>query len=58
MAGRRTRAGAVIAAVSAVYFVAMRFFVMPSVGSWGFADLYKDSSRAAATASRGSSRRW
>jgi uncharacterized membrane protein len=36
------RAGAVIAALSAFYFVAMRFFIMPSVGSWGFSDLYKD----------------
>jgi uncharacterized membrane protein len=42
MSGQRTREGAVIAALSAVYFVAMRFIIMPSVGSWGFADLYKD----------------
>ncbi|HEY6476573.1 MAG TPA: DUF2079 domain-containing protein, partial [Polyangia bacterium] len=42
MSGHRRREGAVITAVSAVYFVAMRFFVMPSVGSWGFAELYKD----------------
>jgi uncharacterized membrane protein len=42
MSGRRTREGAVIAALSVVYFVAMRFIVMPSVGSWGFAELYKD----------------
>ncbi|HEY4393540.1 MAG TPA: DUF2079 domain-containing protein, partial [Polyangia bacterium] len=42
MSGQRTREGTVIAALSAVYFVAMRFVVMPSVGSWGFADLYKD----------------
>jgi uncharacterized membrane protein len=42
MSGQRTREGAVIAALSAVYFVVMRFVVMPSVGSWGFAELYKD----------------
>jgi uncharacterized membrane protein len=42
MSGQRTREGAAIAGLSAVYFVAMRFFIMPSVGSWGFADLYKD----------------
>jgi uncharacterized membrane protein len=42
MSGRRTREGALIAALSALYFVAIRFFVMPSVGSWGFAELYKD----------------
>ncbi len=42
MSGRRTREGAVIATLSALYFVTIRFFVMPSVGSWGFAELYKD----------------
>jgi uncharacterized membrane protein len=42
MSGRRVREGAVIATLSALYFVVMRFVVMPSVGSWGFADLYKD----------------
>jgi uncharacterized membrane protein len=41
-AGERTREGAVIAGVSAVYFVALRFFIMPAVGAWGFSDIYKD----------------
>jgi uncharacterized membrane protein len=42
LAGHRAREGALVAAVSAVYFVAMRFFIMPAVGAWGFSDLYKD----------------
>ena len=42
LAGYRTREGAVVAAVSAVYFVALRFFIMPAVGAWGFSDIYKD----------------
>ncbi|HTB57578.1 MAG TPA: DUF2079 domain-containing protein [Polyangia bacterium] len=42
VAGYRTREGAVVAAVSAVYFVALRFFIMPAVGAWGFSDIYKD----------------
>jgi uncharacterized membrane protein len=42
LAGYRTREGAIVAAVSAVYFVALRFFIMPAVGAWGFSDIYKD----------------
>ena len=42
LAGHRAREGAIVAAVSGVYFVAMRFFIMPAVGSWGFSDIYKD----------------
>ena len=42
VAGYRTREGALVATVSALYFVAMRFFIMPAVGAWGFSDIYKD----------------
>ncbi|HLK90346.1 MAG TPA: DUF2079 domain-containing protein [Polyangia bacterium] len=42
LGGYRTREGAVIAGVSAAYFVAMRFFIMPAVGAWGFSDIYRD----------------
>ncbi len=42
LAGRRAREGALVAAISAAYFVAMRFFIMPAVGAWGFSDIYKD----------------
>jgi uncharacterized membrane protein len=42
LAGHRAREGALVAAVSAVYFVALRFFIMPAVGAWGFSDIYKD----------------
>jgi uncharacterized membrane protein len=40
--GHRVRQGALIALVSATYFVVMRFFVMPSFGGWGFHHIYKD----------------
>jgi uncharacterized membrane protein len=40
--GHRRREGAVVAAVSAAYFVVMRFFIMPAVGAWGFSDIYRD----------------
>jgi uncharacterized membrane protein len=39
--GHRVREGAAIALASSVYFLLMRFVVMPSVGSWGFAEIYK-----------------
>ena len=42
LAGHRAREGALVAAISAVYFVAIRFFIMPAVGAWGFSDIYKD----------------
>jgi uncharacterized membrane protein len=45
LAGRRSpfpfRVGVAIFAVSAGYFVALRFFIMPGMGSGGFADLYQ-----------------
>ncbi len=42
LTGHRTRAGAWIFAVSVVFFVTLRFIIMPLVGSWGFAEIYKD----------------
>lgn len=42
LCGQRVRAGIVITAVSVVWFVGLRFFLMPAFGSWGFADLYRD----------------
>ncbi|MFL5308273.1 MAG: DUF2079 domain-containing protein [Polyangia bacterium] len=41
LAGVRVRQGAAIAIASAIYFVLMRFVIMPAVGPWGFADIYK-----------------
>jgi uncharacterized membrane protein len=45
LAGRRSpfpfRTGVAIFAVSAAYFVALRFLVMPGMGSGGFADYYQ-----------------
>jgi uncharacterized membrane protein len=40
LTGHRTRAGVVILIVSVVYFVALRFVIMPAVGTWGFAEHY------------------
>ena len=42
LSGYRVLPGLVIAVVSTIYFVLMRFVIMPSFGSWGFADIYKD----------------
>ena len=41
LTGHRARAGLVIFLVSLVYFVLLRFVVMPAVGTWGFADHYR-----------------
>jgi uncharacterized membrane protein len=41
LSGHRVRPGLVIAAVSAAYFVVIRFVVMPHFGSWFFQDIYK-----------------
>ncbi|HEY2903964.1 MAG TPA: DUF2079 domain-containing protein [Polyangia bacterium] len=41
LTGHRVRAGAAILAVSLIYFVALRFVIMPAVGAWGFAEHYK-----------------
>ena len=42
LSGHRFRPGLVIAVVSSIYFVLMRFVIMPSFGTWGFADIYKE----------------
>ena len=42
LCGQRVRAGIIITAVSLVWFIAMRFFIMPAVGTWGFADTYRE----------------
>ena len=42
MSGHRVWPGLIIAAVSATYFVVIRFIVMPMFGSWFFQDIYKD----------------
>jgi uncharacterized membrane protein len=41
LTGHRVRAGVIILFVSLVYFVALRFVIMPAVGAWGFADMYR-----------------
>jgi uncharacterized membrane protein len=41
LTGHRPRAGLVILLVSMAYFVALRFFVMPAIGPWGFAEHYR-----------------
>jgi uncharacterized membrane protein len=41
LGGYRVRQGAAIAVASSIYFVLMRFAIMPAVGHWGFADIYK-----------------
>lgn len=41
LTGHRPRAGLVILIVSLLYFVTLRFVIMPAVGSWGFADHYR-----------------
>jgi uncharacterized membrane protein len=40
--GFRFRVGFVMTVVSLVYFVVLKFIVMPKFGSWWFADIYKD----------------
>jgi uncharacterized membrane protein len=40
--GERQRAGALIVGISAVYFVVLKFMVMPRFGQWWFADMYRD----------------
>jgi len=42
LSGRRVTAGLIMAVAATGYFVAMRFFIMPSFGHWGFEDTYKD----------------
>jgi uncharacterized membrane protein len=40
--GHAPRVGFALAAVSAAYFVLMKFVVMPSVGSWRYEHIYKE----------------
>jgi uncharacterized membrane protein len=42
LSGYRVFPGLVISVVASIYFVLLRFVIMPSFGSWGFQDLYKD----------------
>ena len=42
LSGHRMLPGLVIAIVASIYFVLLRFVIMPSFGTWGFADIYKD----------------
>jgi uncharacterized membrane protein len=42
LVGRRTRAAVVITIVAIVYFIVIKFVVMPHFGSWWFSDLYKE----------------
>ncbi|MDB4983511.1 MAG: hypothetical protein JWM82_4263, partial [Myxococcales bacterium] len=42
LSGTRTRAALVMTAVSLVYFVVIKFAVMPHFGNWWFSDLYRD----------------
>ena len=41
LTGHRARAGLVIMLVSLAYFVLLRFVIMPSIGTWGFAEHYR-----------------
>jgi uncharacterized membrane protein len=41
-AGYRPRMGLLVGVISAVYFVAIKFVIMPLFGSWWFSDMYKD----------------
>jgi uncharacterized membrane protein len=42
LSGFRPKAGLALAVVSPLVFLAIKFVLMPSVGSWWFADLYKE----------------
>lgn len=42
LSGRRLWAGLALAFASSVYFVVIRFIVMPHFGTWWFADIYRD----------------
>jgi uncharacterized membrane protein len=42
LTGHRMKAGFVMAATGTVYFIILRFIIMPSFGAWGFQDAYKD----------------
>jgi len=42
LSGRRFWGGLSLAVASSVYFVVIRFIVMPHFGTWWFADIYRD----------------
>lgn len=42
LTGLRARLGLVIALSSLIWFVILKFWIMPSAGSWWFAGIYKD----------------
>jgi uncharacterized membrane protein len=42
LAGQQPRMGALLCAISAAYFVVIKFVLMPRFGQWWFSDLYKD----------------
>lgn len=42
LSGYRPKAGLVIALVSSVYFLVLRFYVMDAAGSWWFPNMYKE----------------
>ncbi len=41
LSGHRPRAGLIMAAVAGVWFVILRFYIMPAAGHWWFPDMYK-----------------
>ena len=42
LSGHRAKEGAIVAVISGLYFVAIRFVLMPAIGAWALPDLYKD----------------
>ena len=42
LVGKHTRAAIVMTLVATVYFVVIKFLVMPRFGNWWFSDLYRD----------------
>ncbi|HXU06208.1 MAG TPA: DUF2079 domain-containing protein [Polyangia bacterium] len=42
LTGYRLFPGLVISVVASIYFVLLRFVIMPSFGGWGFQDIYKE----------------
>jgi uncharacterized membrane protein len=42
LSGYRPRAGLIMAVISTIYFVVLRFYVMDSAGDWWFPNMYKE----------------
>jgi len=42
LSGHRPRAGAIMAGVSVIYFLVLRFYVMEEAGDWWFPSMYKE----------------